>query len=145
MAVLKEENALFSGDCILGEGTAVFEDLHDYMKSLRKILELNPSLIYPAHGNIIDNPSPKIQYYIDHRNQREKQILEVLRKSPHCNFNEMEIVEIIYKDTPKELHLAAAYNVNHHLKKLMKDGLLVESEREEGQTVWEIKEKQSML
>lgn len=115
------------------------------MKSLHKILDLNASVIYPAHGNIINDPSPKIQYYIDHRNQREKQILEVLRKSPHCNFIEMEIVEIIYKETPKELHLAAAYNVNHHLKKLVKDGLLVESTREEGMSCWEIKDKQANL
>ncbi|XP_063838975.1 beta-lactamase-like protein 2 homolog [Ostrinia nubilalis] len=118
---LLEENILFSGDCILGEGTAVFEDLYTYMKSLQKILDLNPGMIYPGHGNIVEDPIQKIEYYIAHRNQREFQILEVLKNNPEKQLTEMDLVKIIYVETPEHLWPAAAYNVNHHLTKLTKE------------------------
>ncbi len=117
-STLQEENAIFSGDCILGEGTAVFEDLYDYMSSLRKILELKPSVIYPAHGAVIEvimmsknavftmrerqraiffqNPLKKIEYYLSHRNEREKQILETLRSNSELPMTAMDIVKIVY-------------------------------------------------
>lgn len=119
---LIEDNAIFSGDCILGEGTAVFEDLHDYIKSLQLILDQKPSVIYPGHGNIINDPVDKIHYYINHRLQREQQILDVLNQSKEELFSEGQLVGKIYSGLSDRLVKAAEVNVLHHLEKLLKDG-----------------------
>lgn len=94
--MLPKDDVLFSGDCILGEGTAVFEDLHDYMLSLKNILKINPKAIYPGHGPVIENPKERIEFYISHRQQREEQILMALRENK-TTMSEMDVVRLIYK------------------------------------------------
>lgn len=91
------------------------------MKSLQKIMTVNPDVIYPGHGNVIQDPLKKIQFYIDHRNQRERQILKVLKENAPKTLSEMDIVHDVYENTPSKLIPAAAFNVNHHLLKLEKE------------------------
>ncbi|VDN27177.1 unnamed protein product [Gongylonema pulchrum] len=99
----EEEGALFSGDCILGEGTCIFEDLYDYMNSLQKLSDLNIRRIYPGHGPIIEQGSAKIEEYIAHRQRREDQILKVIETLTRAT--SMQITNLVYK-VCRFLHLS---------------------------------------
>ena len=60
----------------MGAGTTVVPEegggLIDYMASLRKLLDLDLSVIYPAHGPAIREPYKKLNDYIAHRELREQ-------------------------------------------------------------------------
>lgn len=59
------------------------------MESLQKIRSLSPSIIYPGHGPVLKDPMSIIDGYIEHRMQRENQVLMsvsvrvILRPSSH--------------------------------------------------------------
>ena len=116
---LRDRSVLFTGDTILGVGTTTVHDLYDYMSTMEYLLRLQPRVICPGHGPIIQDASHTIQEYIDHRNMRERQIAEQLQKGPKTVHR---LVRILYADVDKRLHRAARGNVRQHLKKLEKEG-----------------------
>ncbi|XP_054281846.1 beta-lactamase-like protein 2 homolog [Macrosteles quadrilineatus] len=122
---LDEDGVLFSADTVLGEGTAVFEDLKDYMNSLHVIKDAKPKVIFPGHGPVIENPDQVVAYYIAHRQNREDQIVSVL-KMAHQPLSAAEIVQTIYSDLDERLLLAAENNVIKHLIKLVKEEKVIE-------------------
>jgi glyoxylase-like metal-dependent hydrolase (beta-lactamase superfamily II) len=121
--VLEEEQSLFSGDNVLGVGTTVIPseggDLGDYMRSLERLQQEAPRAIYPAHGPKIADGVAKLQEYIDHRNAREREILEALRGGRETI---PEIVAQVYAAYPPALHAPARHSVCSHLKKLEREG-----------------------
>ncbi|KAI1424244.1 metallo-beta-lactamase superfamily protein, partial [Xylaria sp. FL1777] len=122
--VFREEDALFTGDNVLGHGTAVFEDLGIYLSSLAKMEKLVTGRAYPGHGPVLPQAPLKIAEYISHRHQRELQVIETLSsaKGPLAAvdaWTPMELVKIIYHDVPEELHVPASYGVIQILKKLL--------------------------
>jgi endoribonuclease LACTB2 len=120
---LEEEQAIFSGDNVLGVGTTVIPaeggDLLDYMHSLERLLAEQPTAIYPAHGPVIRDGRAKLREYIDHRNQREQEIIAALRAGLTAI---TEIVARVYAAYPVALHLPARSSVCSHLLKLEREG-----------------------
>jgi ribonuclease/clavin/mitogillin len=120
--ILEEEDAMFTGDNVLGHGTAVFEDLSTYLDSLEKMSHRVLGRGYPGHGAVIGDCKAKITEYIEHRKMREKEVLEVLSGGTERGLGPMDLVKIIYQDVPENLHVAAAKGVVQILEKLAGEG-----------------------
>ncbi len=119
---LLEENALFSGDHVMGWSTTVIVppegSMTDYMNSLDLLLEADDEIYYPTHGPPIRDPNPFVQAYKAHRIEREKQIVDCLKAGMTTV---SEIVSIVYRDTDRSLHAAAARSLFATLIKLWEE------------------------
>jgi glyoxylase-like metal-dependent hydrolase (beta-lactamase superfamily II) len=115
--------SLFTGDAVLGRGTSVIDppegDLTAYLRSLKRMHDLSPSVIYPGHGPVVFDAVAKLDEYLAHRAVREGQVLGALAEGPRTP---EEIVPEMYGDHPAELHGLAARSVLAHLIKLEADG-----------------------
>jgi glyoxylase-like metal-dependent hydrolase (beta-lactamase superfamily II) len=120
---LREEQALFTGDHVMGWSTTVVAppdgDMAAYMASLRKLIARDDRVLYPTHGGPIRNPRPFLQAYLDHRLEREAQILACVRDGVSTI---PEMVACMYADVDKRLHPAAARSVLAHLIQLESEG-----------------------
>jgi glyoxylase-like metal-dependent hydrolase (beta-lactamase superfamily II) len=106
---LKEQNALFSGDHIMGWSTTVITppdgDMTAYLESLERIRARNFDTLWPTHGPPIREVTPFIDAYIAHRVERMDQILLALADGPA---RIRELVPRLYRDVDPRLHPAAA-------------------------------------
>ncbi|KAF2813694.1 Metallo-hydrolase/oxidoreductase [Mytilinidion resinicola] len=139
--VLAEEDAMFTGDNVLGQGTAVFEDLATYMDSLHRMAAQFGGRAYPGHGPVIEDGKAKVLEYIKHRKEREEQVLAVLEDAGGKGVTSMAIVKVIYKDYPESLWQPAERGVVQILGKLEGEGKVV---HDEGEDTWAINRKAAL-
>lgn len=149
--VLEEEDAMFTGDNVLGHGTAVYEDLRTYLASLESMKGNFTGRAYPGHGAVINNGPSKIAEYIRHRQERVDQVIQVLKSSKSSpgveangepdEWSSMEIVKVIYKDVPENLHLPAHGGIMQILRKLEDENKVVEDLKSEK---WRLKERAAL-
>jgi len=124
---LGAERAMFTGDHILGRGTTVVEwpggDMVSYLASLEAVRIFEPRRLYPGHGPLVEDPAATIREYIDHRMEREAQVLAALEAGDRTP---AAMVRRIYADVDPALHRFAEMSVRAHLVKLIREGRAVE-------------------
>lgn len=120
---IKEEGILFSGDHVLGMGTTAMSppqgDMAQYIDSLRKLLNYDIGMICPGHGPPIREARRKLEELIQHRLEREEQVVTGLKQG---KATVMELVAEIYPELDKRLYEAAKGQVLAHLMKLEREG-----------------------
>lgn len=120
---MKEEGILFSGDHVLGLGTTAMRppqgDMAQYIDSLRKLLNYDIDMICPGHGPLITEARRKLEELIQHRLEREEQVIAGLRQG---KATVRELVAEIYPELDRRLYEAAKGQVLAHLIKLEREG-----------------------
>jgi ribonuclease/clavin/mitogillin len=117
--------SLITGDLIAGFGTIVIDPpeghMATYFDSLRRMEALPVTALFPAHGPVMANAKAKIQQYLDHRMQRESNILAAWQRGHR---EPSAIVKEVYTDVAPAMHGLAERSVIAHLEKLREEGKL---------------------
>jgi glyoxylase-like metal-dependent hydrolase (beta-lactamase superfamily II) len=120
---LLEENALFSGDHVMGWSTTIIAppdgDMADYLGSLDKVIRREFHTLWPTHGAPISDVAPFLAAYREHRLEREAQVLDSLTSGADTI---SDIVSALYAEISPTLGQAAKLSVQAHLIKLIQDG-----------------------
>jgi len=136
--LLQEERMLFSGDHIMDGSTVVISppdgDMAAYLDSLAKVRSLRLRSIAPGHGHLITDPVARIDDYVRHRLERERQVVERLAAAGSATIG--ELVAAIYTDVPDFLHPVARYSVWAHLRKLSDDGSVRADDADDIESRW---------
>jgi glyoxylase-like metal-dependent hydrolase (beta-lactamase superfamily II) len=113
---LLEENALFSGDHVMGWSTTVVAppdgDMAAYYASLKAVTARNFATLRPTHGPPVTDVKPFLDAYLAHRLERERQILEQIAAG---RTRIADMVPVIYAQVDKRLWPAASCSVLAHL------------------------------
>ncbi|MGH9904024.1 MAG: MBL fold metallo-hydrolase [Pyrinomonadaceae bacterium] len=118
---------LISGDNIVGLGSVLIDPpeghMRDYLESLDRVRSLpGLSVIFGGHGPAIASPHAKVDEYISHRLERERNILRAVQEGATTP---AEIVAAVYTDVSLKAHAMAERAVLAHLEKLESESLVL--------------------
>lgn len=118
--LLPAENALLTGDTVLGRGTTVVAwpdgELAAYLDSLDRIERLTRSgqvlRLLPGHGPQLPDAAHVVRYYLEHRAERLEQVRAAVAAGAA---DPRSVVERVYADVPREVWPAAELSVQAQL------------------------------
>jgi len=120
---LASKCGLVAGDMVAGIGTILIRpgegEMTTYINQLQRLLDLNPHLIFPAHGPVIPLPEKTLERYIRHRSIRHEKVLAAVDAG---NSDLETIAKIAYEDTPGANPRLAVNQTLSHLQSHEKDG-----------------------
>ena len=123
---LLEENALFSGDHVMGWSTSIVAppdgSMRAHMDSLDKMRGRPETIYWPGHGGPVVEPQRYLRALIHHRRQREVSILNALGDGPQTV---PALVARIYVGLNPALTRAAGLSTLAHLEDLSERGMVV--------------------
>jgi glyoxylase-like metal-dependent hydrolase (beta-lactamase superfamily II) len=120
---LPADQALLTGDTVLGRGTTVVAhpdgELAAYLESLARIAHLTGdgevTAILPGHGPVVPDAAGMVEFYRRHRSERLEQVRQALADGAE---GVQDVVERVYAEVPREVWPAAALSVAAQLEYL---------------------------
>lgn len=117
------DDELVTGDLAVEPGSVVvghpFGDMRAYVGSLRRLHARDPAVLYPGHGEAIDDPRYTLKRLIDHRRDREARVLAAVRDG---NETVEAITDAAYEKDIADVRDLAEATVRAHLYKLDCEG-----------------------
>jgi glyoxylase-like metal-dependent hydrolase (beta-lactamase superfamily II) len=128
--LVEEDGAVFSGDLVLGQGSTMITypdgDMAAYLRSLERLVELRPRILFPGHWDPVEAPLPKLEEYRRHRLEREGQVLAAVAAG---EADAAELTRRVYSEElagagekREQLLAAAQQTLLAHLAKLVDEG-----------------------
>jgi glyoxylase-like metal-dependent hydrolase (beta-lactamase superfamily II) len=116
-------DACFTADHVMGWASSLVSppdgDLTDFMASCTQLQQRPWRVFYAGHGDVINDPTSRLEWLVGHRKARETAILLHLADGPA---NATALAHVIYTETPIALRGAATRNVLAHLVDLKGKG-----------------------
>lgn len=122
----EEDRVLFTGDLVLGQGSSMVTypegDVAAYLRSLERVAELEPRMLFPGHWDPVRDAAAKIAEYRTHRLQRERQVVEAMERGPGTAEELTRRVYATEVGDSSPLLRAAEMTLRAHLRKLVDEG-----------------------